>query len=214
VCCLFKNRESGFSLIELLIAMTLGLVVLGAISSVFLTQRQTYDAQEQITDMVQTARAAMDMMSREIRMAGYYDPAVATMQRSDSNADDFVGITYNSSELQLKADINNNAGIGLADGDTDDEHENIVYKYYDQYSGYPYQIKRKTGKGKFQPFAANIESFTFDYLNSAGNPATTTANIRQIRITITARTSKIDRALGDYRRYTLTSLVTPRNLGL
>lgn len=202
MCCLFKNKERGFSLIELLIAMTLGLIVLGAMSSVFLTQRQTYDAQEQITDMVQTARAAMDMMSREIRMAGY-NPANAS----------FNGITQDSSQLQIAADINGDGNIINID-ESYDSNEHIVYEYYDQESVYPCQIKRKTGNGEFQPFAENIESFTFEYLGSDGNSTITTENIRQIRITITARTSKIDRALDDYRRYTLISLVTPRNLGL
>ena len=196
MCCLFKNRESGFSLIELLIAMTLGLVVLGAISSVFLGQRQTYGTQEQITDMVQTARAAMDMMSREIRIAGY-NPANAG----------FNGITYDSSQLQIQADIN-------GDGNTSsDPNENITYTY----DAENFRIDRNTGSGG-QPFAENIEAFNFVYLEADGttevNTFADTGNIRQIQITITARTSKIDRALGDYRRYTLTSLVTPRNLGL
>ncbi|MBL7208022.1 MAG: hypothetical protein ISS67_05820, partial [Desulfobacterales bacterium] len=66
-------------------------------------------------------------------------------------------------------------------------------------------------------FALNIQTFTFDYLNSAGSATTTTADIRQIRITITARTSKADAdysANNGYRTHTLTSLITPRNLGL
>jgi len=176
--------------------MTLGLVVLGAISSVFLGQRQTYGTQEQITDMVQTARAAMDMMSREIRMAGY-NPANAG----------FNGITYASSQLQIQADIN-------GDGNTSsDPNENITYTY----DAENFRIDRNTGAGG-QPFAENIEAFNFVYLEADGttevNTFADTGNIRQIQITITARTSKIDRALGDYRRYTLTSLVTPRNLGL
>ncbi|MBW2568666.1 MAG: prepilin-type N-terminal cleavage/methylation domain-containing protein, partial [Deltaproteobacteria bacterium] len=73
---LSKNRESGFTLVELLISMTIGLIILTALSSTFLMQRKIYDVQEQMVEMVQTARAAMDMMTREIRMAGY-DPTGA-----------------------------------------------------------------------------------------------------------------------------------------
>ncbi|MEA3428733.1 MAG: hypothetical protein U9Q84_05890, partial [Thermodesulfobacteriota bacterium] len=76
---------------------------------------------------------------------------------------------------------------------------------------------RKTGNGYFQPFAENVQSFTFDYLDSAGSATTTTADIRQIKITITARTSKADAdysANNGYRTHSLTSLITPRNLGL
>ena len=189
---------------ELLIAMTIGLIILAALSSTFLMQRKTYDIQEQIVEMVQTARAAMDMMTREIRMAGY-DPAGA-MQSSDPEAAKFVGIPYDANKLQIYADLN-------GDEDTDDSHEYIKYTMD---SDYPFEIRRDTGGGR-QEFAENIQSFTFDYLNSAGSAATTTADIRQIKITITVRTSKADAdysANNGYRTHTLTSLITPRNLGL
>ena len=67
----YKNNERGFTLVELLIAMTIGLIILAALSSTFLMQSKIYDVQEQVAEMVQNARAAMDMMTREIRMAGY-----------------------------------------------------------------------------------------------------------------------------------------------
>ena len=205
-----KNKESGFTLVELLIAMTIGLIILAALSSTFLMQRKIYDVQEQIVEMVQTARAAMDMMSREIRIAGYaptgYVPTGGTMQRSDPTGANFVGIPYDANKLQIYADLDGN-------GSTADSNENITYTY----DGTNLQIDRNTGGGA-QPFAENIQSpFIFDYLDSAGNAPTTTADIRQIRITITARTSKADgdySANGGYRTHTLTSFITPRNLGL
>jgi type IV pilus assembly protein PilW len=199
-----KNKESGFTLVELLIAMTIGLIILTALSSTFLMQRKIYDVQEQVAEMVQNARAAMDMMSREIRMGGY-DPTDAG----------FDGITYDADQLEIKADMYQTTNTGNPDGDTDDSNENIIYTYYDENSAYPYQIKRKTGGGNFLSFAENIEAFTFDYLDSNGNPTTTTADIRQIKITITARTARPDRdysANSGYRTYTLTSFITPRNL--
>jgi len=201
-----KNKESGFTLVELLISMTIGLIILAALSSTFLMQRKIYDVQEQIVEMVQTARAAMDMMTREIRMAGY-DPTGAG----------FDGITYNADQLQIRADLNGN---GNTDS-TGNPNENIRYAYYDEHSSYPYQIKRKTGNGNFVSFAENIELFTFVYLKADGVTEVTTPadnnKIRQIKITITARTSKADAdysANNGYRTHTLTSFITPRNLGL
>jgi type IV pilus assembly protein PilW len=197
-----KNKESGFTLVELLIAMTIGLIILAALSSTFLMQRKTYDIQEQIVEMVQTARAAMDMMTREIRMAGC-DPTGAG----------FDGITYDADQLEIKADMYETNNTGNPDGDTDDSNEHIKYTMD---SDYPFEIRRNTGGGR-QEFALNIQSFTFEYLDSAGNATTTTADIRQIRITIKARTSKADAdysANNGYRTHTLTSFITPRNLGL
>ncbi len=191
---LSKNKKNGFTLVELLIAMTIGLIILTALSSTFLMQRKIYDVQEQIVEMVQTARAAMDMMTREIRMAGY-----------DPTGTGFAGIPYSSSQLQIVADLDGN-------GNTTDSNENITYTY----DAANLQIDRNTGSGD-QPFSENIQLFTFDYLDSAGSATTATADIRQIRITIKARTSKADSnysADNGYRTHTLTSLIMPRNLVL
>ena len=194
-----ENKESGFTLIELLIAMTIGLIILTALSSTFLMQRKIYDVQEQIVEMVQTARAAMDMMSRETRMAGY-DPTGAG----------FDGIPYNadSSTIDIYADLNDIPGIDNPTG----SYEHITYSYDSANN----QIDRNTNTGGGdQPFAENIDDFKVLYQDADGNATATTANIRQIKITITVRSAKPDpdySANGGYRTYTLTSFITPRNL--
>ncbi len=195
-----ENRELGFTLIELLIAMAIALVVLASISSAFISQRKTYAVQEQVSEMIQSARAAMDIISREVKMAGY-DPTGAGI----------VGIPYSATQLEIRADLNGN-------GATSDAHEDIVYKFYDSADpNYPYQIKRKTGAGTFRPLAENIQSFTFEYYNADGTATTTSADVRQIEISITARTAQPDpdySANGGYRTFTLRSYVTPPNLDL
>ncbi len=189
---LLRKRSKGFTLIELLIAMALALVIITALSSAFLSQRKTYSVQEQISEMTQNVRAAMDMMSREIKMAGF-NPTGAT----------FVAIPYNASQLQIRADLN-------GDGDTSDANEDITYDIANN------QIRRNTGGGP-QPFAENIQSFTIQYLDVNGTATTTAADIRQVQITITARTAQPDPDYptnSGYRTHTLTSYVTPPNLDL
>lgn len=217
-----EKREQGFTLIELLVAMVIALILIVSISAAFISQRKNYAVQEQVAEMIQTARASMDMMSREIRMAGY-DPT-GTLQRDDpaeAGGIPFVGIPYDTSQLEIVTDIDDDAGNGVGDGDTDDPNEDIVYKFYDATdSTYPNQIKRRTGNGTFQPFAENIEAFTFTYLDEDGNATTNTADIRQIEIVITARTAEPDPDYSHptysdgHRRYTLTTVITPINLAL
>ncbi|MBW1698730.1 MAG: prepilin-type N-terminal cleavage/methylation domain-containing protein [Deltaproteobacteria bacterium] len=188
------NKDTGFTMIELLIAMAVGLIVLGALSSTFIIQRKTFDAQEQLTEMVQNARAAMDLMTREIRMAGY-SPAGAN----------FNGITYDTTQLKIQADLN-------GDGDTTSGSNEIITYTYDAAND---QIDRSTGvAGTPKAVAENIESFTFDYLDGTGGSTTITADIRQVKITIKARTAKTDPSTGQYRTYTLSSVITPINLAL
>jgi len=200
--CSLKHQEHGFTLIELLIVMAISFIVLGAVFSTLVVQRRAFAVQEQITEMVQTARATIDMMSREIRMAGH-DPTGAG----------FHGIPYNAAQLQIRTDLRGDGANDPCDGDTNDRNENITYKYYDE----TIQIKRKTGSGRFQPFAENVQAFSFAYLDSNGSPTTTTADIRQVRLTITARAAKRDpgyAANGGYRTYTLTTSITPNNLAI
>lgn len=191
---LFHVRsQKGFTLIELLISMAIGLSIMGVLGSTFTMQRDIYGIQEQIMEAVQTARASMDMMTREIRMAGY-DPTGVGIN----------GITYDTSQLRILADLN-------GDGATTGPNEDITYAHFDETD----QIKRKTGNGYFQPFAESIQTFTFSYLNSALGSTSATADIRAVRIRITARTEKPDPDYPDnngYRTMTLAGYVTPPNL--
>ena len=66
--------ERGFTLVELLIAMALALVIIASLSRAFVIQQKTFNTQEQMAEMTQNSRAAIDIMTREIRMAGYGTP--------------------------------------------------------------------------------------------------------------------------------------------
>lgn len=67
-----SRQQTGLSLIELMISITLGLLlVLGAIQ-VFLSSKNTYSYNEEIGWMQENARFAMDQVKRDIRMAGYW----------------------------------------------------------------------------------------------------------------------------------------------
>jgi len=64
------HKASGFTLVELLIALALTGVVLGAAVTTFVAQRWSYARQEHVTAMTQGTRAAMEMVTRDVRMAG------------------------------------------------------------------------------------------------------------------------------------------------
>ena len=63
-------RERGLSLIELLIAMTLGLATVGAAGWVYLGAAQTYRSQDGLARMQEGARAVFELISYDLRMAG------------------------------------------------------------------------------------------------------------------------------------------------
>lgn len=64
------RRPGGFTLIELMVAMLLGLIVIGGVTSVFLAGQQTYRANEALSDVADGSRTAFELLSRDLRGAG------------------------------------------------------------------------------------------------------------------------------------------------
>jgi type IV pilus assembly protein PilW len=60
----------GVTLIELMIALVLGLIVSGAALALFVTNKRTYVASENIGRVQENARTAFELMSRDLREAG------------------------------------------------------------------------------------------------------------------------------------------------
>ena len=61
----------GFTMIELMVAMLLGLIVIGGVGSVFLAGQQTYRANEALSDVESGSRTAFEMVTRDLRDAGF-----------------------------------------------------------------------------------------------------------------------------------------------
>ena len=74
---LFPGREhgkprhsAGFTLIELMVAMLLGLIVVAGVISVFLAGQQSYRTNQALGDVQDSSRIAFEMMAQDIRRAG------------------------------------------------------------------------------------------------------------------------------------------------
>lgn len=67
----YLKSIAGVTLIELLIALFISAILVAGIYRVFIQQQSTYYIQEDVADMQQNVRVAINRMIREIRMAGY-----------------------------------------------------------------------------------------------------------------------------------------------
>lgn len=65
-----NKRQRGFTLIELMVALLLGLLVVAAAGSIFLSNRRVYGSTEAISRIQENQRAAFELISRDIREAG------------------------------------------------------------------------------------------------------------------------------------------------
>lgn len=72
------NNNRGFSLVELMIGLTLGLLVLAAVSAVFINTSNTRNELERAGQQIENGRYATQLLTEDLRQAGYYgeyDPA-------------------------------------------------------------------------------------------------------------------------------------------
>jgi type IV pilus assembly protein PilW len=178
-----RHSNKGFTMVELLVAMVVAFLALGAIYSSFLNQHRSYKIQDETAEMQQNLRAAMLYMEREIRMAGC-DPIGAA----------HAGIIKAEKTLiRFTEDVRGNSSGSDPDGDTNDPNEDIIYSLKGR------NLVKNTGGGN-QMVAQNIDAIDFVYLdgssppnvlNPGGSdvPAAKINQIRSVEITIVARTS-------------------------
>lgn len=98
------RRQRGVSLIELMVAMTLGLIVVGVITAFFSPVNQNRNELENTTRMFDNASFAAELLSDEIRLAGYYAelvPSGATWSTPDICATAVANLGWTVAPLTL-----------------------------------------------------------------------------------------------------------------
>ncbi|MEW6671451.1 MAG: prepilin-type N-terminal cleavage/methylation domain-containing protein [Thermodesulfobacteriota bacterium] len=162
----------GFTLVEILVAMVISGVVLSGIYSTYQSQQRSYILQEEIAMMQQNLRAAMYLITRELRMAGF--------NPSGSTGVGIVSGEWTNTSLRFTKDEN-------GDGDVTDSGEDLTYSLYT--SGGIQKLGRKNPTTN-QPVAQNIQELWFVYLDANNNVTATLSDIRSIEVTLVARTGR------------------------
>jgi len=67
-----SEKQRGFSLIEIMIAMTIALVLMAGIMGIMSSSKRTYSIQQDLARLQENARFAMEFISTDLRMAGYF----------------------------------------------------------------------------------------------------------------------------------------------
>lgn len=109
--------QQGMSLIEMMIAMTISLLVIGAVSGVYLSTSRSYTQDELISRMQENARYALHVLAEDLSMVGYWGPMLSedinNLERQCPDADippqKCTGIFENSS-LSIGTDCGPGAG--------------------------------------------------------------------------------------------------------
>jgi type II secretory pathway pseudopilin PulG len=196
-----KKAAAGFSILELLIAMTVMLIVLGLVTTLLSKSLGTRQRESSRTDALTSAQAALNVISREISNAGYglTDNGVVF---ADSNQQrfHFLANTTNTNNVLT------------------DPGENVTY-YFDPSS---LSILRydANGGGAGVPQTSiiinrisNVNFLYFDYTGSNSAPTssfTPTFRTGRVRVTITVSLENVQEQAKD-QSVVLISDVTLRN---
>lgn len=180
------SSQSGLSLIELMVAITLGLMITTTLGYILMGSRSTYRTQDASARVQDTGRFALEYIGRQIRSAGRTDisPLASVPVAYATNP-----IVLTSSDTQLTVqyqDTQDCNGFGVAtvenaisfDGNTDGHR----------------QLLCDGNGGTAQPFAEEVEELQFRYatVNATGDliwSATPTSPVVAVEVCIRVRSS-------------------------
>jgi type IV pilus assembly protein PilW len=218
------SGNKGFTLIELLIALVIFSIIVALFVDARLEQQEQELSQQQALEMQQTARAAMMLIAKDLRMAGF-DPNKDLGTGITSAGDGSTGTT-----LDLSYGVDEDGDDNDGDGDVDEEGElaedgvdndgdgtvdepgelgitTVSYELLDRGPGgnpdgdMDLTVERGGGGG-YQLMAENIADFGLVYLDADGNTlsqplsAADRDDIRAVRVTITAGLDAQERDAG------------------
>lgn len=227
-----RNRQAGFSLIELLIVLLVMTVMMGAVfSQIRLVQARSSSEQTKL-DMFQESREFMDQLERDLHEAGYPNSRNfnATLSASGINAANIaIGLVkINVNELWFEGDVDGSGNVS-----------SVQYQYDGTSTGCPClkrsQVVKVAGLGplgqgsSFQTEVQNVQNPTsiFSAYKADGTQVTipsggidistdpaTIASIKTIRIQLNVQSKQFDLTTRQYPQVTLTNTVSLNNCSL
>ena len=217
--------RGGYTIVELLVAIAISGIFMGAIYSAYTSQQRATLGQEQVSAMQRNLRSAMYFIEKEIRMAGCDPTGRAKIDVAGSLVSPGI-VQANANLMEFAADTDGDGTIA--------PDERITYSLPGA------DLIRNGGR-----IAENIDAINFVYLDREGNRlddgggnVTAPENrdkIRSVQVTVVARTGKADAKYTDstsyqnkisepiftpsggdvhFRRKVLSTNIKCRNLGL
>ncbi|HXQ69753.1 MAG TPA: prepilin-type N-terminal cleavage/methylation domain-containing protein [Pyrinomonadaceae bacterium] len=126
-----NNKQAGFSLIELIIAMSLTITVMG-IATTLLTQALNVRTRTNANnDALADAQRALNIMSREIANSGFNltgNGIVSGDTGTDANGNSMIRFRANTNKFDDSATTTARNGIGVVGEDAGEDVKYFVYK--------------------------------------------------------------------------------------
>jgi len=171
------RSEGGFTVPELMVAMTLSAMIMAGIFLAHKAGQDAYLFGSARIEVQQNARVAVNRMIEEIRRAGF-DPTVSG---------NFGIQQATATTFSFRGDFGDSNEVGKGDGVVQ-ATETIIYSL----SGTT--LRRDAGAGA-QPLVEGVQALTFSYLDKDGNA---TAHLGLIRTVVMTVETKSEENPGSY----------------
>jgi len=175
---------SGFSLAEFLVSTFIMLLVASAVFAMLAETQRAASYQTEVQAVLDNARIATDTVERILRQAG-----------NDPLAVGFPGLTIVSgTEVRVRSDLTGSAAgagepdKGDSDGDTADAGEDVTIRY----NAANRSLEVTPNGGSAQAVANYITAFNMQYIDANGGATGLGANVRKVRVALSAATTLAD----------------------
>lgn len=129
-----NKKFTGLTLVELLVGIVVGLVVLSAAGGAMMSYMRSYSDNQKILNLNQNMRAAMDIMARDIRRAGYMTNKIDNLsalkgnpffkEMCDLRICDAIG--NSGSCISFSYDINGDSAVTGSDNKKEGEKNEVL----------------------------------------------------------------------------------------
>jgi type II secretory pathway pseudopilin PulG len=176
-----QNSERGFSLVELLIAMTVTIVIAGVAATLVAQSLRMRTREDARSDAIADAQRALNIVSREIANSGFglVDNGIVPEDSSTTS------IRFRSNLNAYTRDSFGNAVAGA--GGVLDADEDIKYSmYHDDAANRHYLVRYDVTLGGRQGttvLANRLDTFSLNYYDMDGNTIDVAANPNNVRNT-------------------------------
>jgi type II secretory pathway pseudopilin PulG len=217
-------RCQGFTLVELLVALGLATAVMGIMVTFLVNLSRSSTSQNAAASAQQSARAGLEYLAYELRMAGLdpFKTAGAGLEEISATGNK---LRFSSDRCNLPIGAPGSCTTPVPDGDVDDMSERVTYVYdsarlvlsrclYETADTYGTERSDGTCQPVLERVVPNPEGLAlFTFLDNAGTTITSDSNRGQIRTVILTLT--IAEPAGQKKTVTRTysSRVSLRNIG-